>query len=46
VQRDGELIDLPVTTRQPGTGQSCAETLALFSLLDTCMTGMAAACPR
>lgn len=43
VQRDGELIDLPVTTRR---NLELVQTLrgedapTLFSLLDTCMTGM------
>jgi DNA mismatch repair protein MutS len=43
VQRDGELIELPVTTRR---NLELVQTLrgedspTLFSLLDTCMTGM------
>jgi DNA mismatch repair protein MutS len=43
VQRDGELIDLPVTTRR---NLELVQTLrgedapTLFSLLDTCMSGM------
>lgn len=43
VQRDGELLDLPVTTRR---NLELVQTLrgedapTLFSLLDTCMTGM------
>lgn len=43
VQRDGQLIDLPVTTRR---NLELVQTLrgedapTLFSLLDTCMTGM------
>ena len=43
VQRDDELIDLPVTTRR---NLELVQTLrgedspTLFSLLDTCMTGM------